>query len=163
MNYIRKTNLRVKPVKPNESVPASSIGFVRGLFWQPAHIELCDPIGIGKCSCCGQESNLRYTGFLKEKFTFTVNGLWPHPHSPCLVTVKKGEVEEKFLAFTTSAPSWTQISRVVVDKIIQNENGNRVAAVVNQFRNIAPQSPLELIMGDIVIIKHLFLNGVMMC
>ncbi|MCP6491635.1 type I-E CRISPR-associated protein Cse1/CasA, partial [Klebsiella pneumoniae] len=84
--------------KPNESVPASSIGFVRGLFWQPAHIELCDPIGIGKCSCCGQESNLRYTGFLKEKFTFTVNGLWPHPHSPCLVTVKKGEVEEKFLA-----------------------------------------------------------------
>ncbi|MCY0181532.1 type I-E CRISPR-associated protein Cse1/CasA, partial [Escherichia coli] len=37
----------VKPVKPNESVPASSIGFVRGLFWQPAHIELCDPIGIG--------------------------------------------------------------------------------------------------------------------
>ncbi len=82
---------------------------------------------------------------------------------PCLVTVKKGEVEEKFLAFTTSAPSWTQISRVVVDKIIQNENGNRVAAVVNQFRNIAPQSPLELIMGDIVIIKHLFLNGVMMC
>ncbi len=106
---------------------------------------------------------MRYTGFLKEKFTFTVNGLWPHPHSPCLVTVKKGEVEEKFLAFTTSAPSWTQISRVVVDKIIQNENGNRVAAVVNQFRNIAPQSPLELIMGDIVIIKHLFLNGVMMC
>ncbi|HGU1616217.1 TPA: type I-E CRISPR-associated protein Cse1/CasA [Escherichia coli] len=137
----------IKPVKPNESVPASSIGFVRGLFWQPAHIELCDPIGIGKCSCCGQESNLRYTGFLKEKFTFTVNGLWPHPHSPCLVTVKKGEVEEKFLAFTTSAPSWTQISRVVVDKIIQNENGNRVAAVVNQFRNIASQSPLELIMG----------------
>ncbi|END6563693.1 type I-E CRISPR-associated protein Cse1/CasA, partial [Escherichia coli] len=56
----------IKPVKPNESVPASSIGFVRGLFWQPAHIELCDPIGIGKCSCCGQESNLRYTGFLKE-------------------------------------------------------------------------------------------------
>ena len=35
----------------------------------------------------------------------------------------------------------------IQNKIIQNENGNRVAAVVNQFRNIASQSPLELIMG----------------
>lgn len=77
MNHIRKTNLRVKPVKPNESVPASSIGFVRGLFWQPAHIELCDPIGIGKCSCCGQESNLRYTGFLKENLPLQLMGYGP--------------------------------------------------------------------------------------
>ncbi|EDR2901063.1 type I-E CRISPR-associated protein Cse1/CasA [Salmonella enterica subsp. enterica] len=137
----------VKPVKPNKLISASAIGLARGLFWQPAHIELCPPVGSGKCTCCGQPSHQRYIGFLKEKFNFTLNGLWPHPHSPRLVTVKKGSVEERFLAFTTSAPSWTQIGRILVDKIIQKENGNRVATVVNQFRHIAPQRGLELVVG----------------
>lgn len=137
----------VKPIKAGESIPVTAIGLLRGLFWQPAHIELCPPIGAGKCSGCGQHSDLRYSGFMKAKFNFSVNGLWPHPHSPCLINIKKGEKEEKFLAFTTSAPSWTQISRILIDKFIQKEGGHRVAPVIEQFRNVAPQNTLELIVG----------------
>ncbi|MDE1483246.1 type I-E CRISPR-associated protein Cse1/CasA [Xenorhabdus bovienii] len=137
-------------IQAGATIPAARIGLLRGLFWQPAHIELCPPVGIGQCSGCGQQAPQRYIGFLKEKFTFTVEGVWPHPHSPRVLQVKKGEVEDKFLAFTTSAPSWTQISRLLVSRDgdkNRNSVGQSPAAVVEQNRTVFPNARLQLIIG----------------
>ncbi len=137
----------VKPIVAGETIPAAAIGLVRGLFWQPAHIELCPPEGEGQCSACGLHSQKRYSGFNKAKFNFTVEGLWNHPHSPRLLSVNKGTVETKFLAFTTAAPSWTQISRILINKFSQQQGGHAPATVIAQFQQIAPQHKLALIVG----------------
>jgi CRISPR system Cascade subunit CasA len=136
------------PIKAGETIPAARIGLLRGLFWQPDHIELCPALSDGQCSGCGLYSTVRYDGFFKAKFNFKVEGVWPHPHSPRLMQVKKGEVEEKFLAFTTSAPSWTQISRMLVAQVAnKSQQGQRTAAVIEQLRELWPGGDLRLIVG----------------
>ncbi|WP_305856484.1 type I-E CRISPR-associated protein Cse1/CasA [Balneatrix alpica] len=136
-----------QPIKEGEMISAASIGLVRGLFWQPDHIELCAPIGEGICAGCGQIASTRYHAFHKAKFGFTVEGTWPHPHSPRLLQTKKGATEEKFLAFTTSAPSWTQLSRALVR--LQNNKGEmqQPAAVVEQCQQVFAQAKTHLIIG----------------
>ncbi|WP_338803864.1 type I-E CRISPR-associated protein Cse1/CasA [Xenorhabdus griffiniae] len=145
-----------EPIQAGETIPAARIGLLRGLFWQPNHIELCPPIGAGQCSGCGQHVAQRYTGFLKEKFVFTVEGVWPHPHSPRVLQVKQGAAEEKFLAFTTSAPSWTHLSRLLVkvqlgeeedEKRKKNAGGHLPATVVDQSSVLFPDAQLQLIVG----------------
>ena len=137
-----------RPIQSGATIPAGSIGLLRGLFWQPDHIELCPPTEGGICSGCGQNAERRYEGFLKAKFNFTVEGVWPHPHSPRLLLVKKDQPEEKFLAFTTAIPAWTQISRILVDKSGQkNSEGHRVAAVVKQAQELLRGQKLQLIIG----------------
>ncbi|EPS2040798.1 type I-E CRISPR-associated protein Cse1/CasA [Citrobacter sp. TSA-1] len=136
------------PIKSGEKIPAASIGLFRGLFWQPAHIELCPTIAGGICSGCGQNAEQRYDGFLKEKFSFNVEEIWPHPHSPRLLQTRKGQPEEKFLSFTTSIPSWTQVSRILVEKAAaKNVEGHRVAAVVKQAQELLRGQRLQLIIG----------------
>ncbi|PHM23804.1 type I-E CRISPR-associated protein Cse1/CasA [Xenorhabdus ehlersii] len=136
-----------EPIQAGATIPATHIGLLRGLFWQPNHIELCPPVGVGQCSGCGQQATQRYTGFLKEKFNFSVEGIWPHPHSPRVLQVKQGVVEEKFLAFTTSAPSWTQISRLLVSREADKKEGHRPAAVVDQSRSVFSKAQMQLIVG----------------
>jgi CRISPR system Cascade subunit CasA len=136
------------PIKAGEKIQAATIGLLRGLFWQPAHIELCPPVSGGHCSACGFKSDSLYDGFLKAKFNFTVEGLWPHPHSPRLQQIKKGNTEEKFLAFTTAAPSWTQISRILVSKQVEKgKEGSAPAAILVQLADIFPHHKLQLIIG----------------
>lgn len=136
-----------QPIVAGASIAAANIGLVRGLFWQPDHIELCLAIGAGQCSGCGQHADKRYSGFFKAKFNFTVNGTWPHPHSPRLFQVKKGETQEKFLAFTTSAPSWTQLSRVLVRLQPEKGDAQLPAAVVTQCAKIFRHAKTQLIVG----------------
>jgi CRISPR system Cascade subunit CasA len=54
------------------------------------------------------------------------------------MTSKKGELEEKFAAFTTSAPAWTQLSRFVVQQQVDatNTEGQQPATVILQARKI---------------------------
>ncbi len=125
-----------QPIAANAAIAAANIGLVRGLFWQPDHIELCSPVDAGQCTGCGLHAEKRYSGFFKAKFNFTVNGTWPHPHSPRLFQVKKGETQEKFLAFTTTAPSWTQISRVLVKLQPEKGDAQQPAAVVAQSKEL---------------------------
>lgn len=127
-----------EPLKAGETIAAQKIGFVRGILWQPAHIELLAPVSVDSCSCCGCKTDTAYTAFNKAKFSYTVAGTWPHPHSPRIMTSKKGEVEEKFAAFTTSAPTWTQLSRFVVQQQIDatNAEGQQPAPVILQSRKI---------------------------
>lgn len=136
-----------QPIVPNSTIAAANIGLVRGLFWQPDHIKLCSAIGAGQCTACGQHADQRYSGFFKAKFNFTVNGTWPHPHSPRLFQVKKGETQEKFLAFTTSAPSWTQLSRVLVRLQPEKGDAQLPAAVVTQCGKIFRHAKTQLIIG----------------
>lgn len=137
----------VASIKAGETIPAQTIGVMRGLFWQPAHIELMPPQGEQPCSCCGFTEKQVYLGFNKAKFSYTVNGLWPHPHGPRISTVKKGEREEKFTSFTTSAPAWTQLSRFVVQRQTTDgkEEGQEPAAVVRQAQGLL--SKLRLTVG----------------
>jgi CRISPR system Cascade subunit CasA len=136
-----------EPIRGGENIPAATIGLVRGLFWQPNHIELCEPTAGGQCSGCGQPALVRYDGFRKAKFNFTVEGTWPHPHSPLLKEVKKGQLQNKFLAFTTPAPSWTQLSRLVVSAYDDKGGGHEPAAVVSACADIFRHGKTHLIVG----------------
>lgn len=136
-----------QPIVANATIAAGSIGLLRGLFWQPDHIELCAPIEEGQCSGCGQYAKQRYNGFLKAKFNFTVDGTWPHPHSPRLLQTKKGEVLEKFLAFTTSAPSWTELSRILIRKELAEGEKQIPSMTVTQCSSIFRNAKTCLIIG----------------
>lgn len=124
----------VAPIKSGESISVQTIGVLRGLFWQPGHIELIPPTGEQNCSCCGFVEKQVYTGFNKAKFNYTIDGLWPHPHGARVSAVKKGVREEKFVSFTTTAPAWTQVSRFVVQRQTTDskDEGQEPAAVVRQ-------------------------------
>ena len=137
----------VDPIKSRENVAAQKIGLLRGLFWQPAHIELMPSVEMHACSCCGADNEKVFHSFNKAKFNYTVAGLWPHPHGPRISTLKKGEQEERFVSFTTTAPAWTQLSRFVVQKEIGDGKveGQTPAAVVRQAQRLVRN--LRLIVG----------------
>jgi CRISPR system Cascade subunit CasA len=128
----------VSPIKPKEKLFSSDLGFFRGLFWQPAHIELvCNKKGV-------------VIGFNKEKFPFTIQNelamRWPHPHGVKKWAIKKGEREEKFLSFTTEAPAWASLSSILVEG--QGEKmGSSPALVLSQYRQIFRGRPLHLAIG----------------
>lgn len=128
----------VEYIKPNERIKVEQIGLLRGLFWQPAHLELLRPTNNGICSCCGYHTENAYRSFKKEKFNFTVEGIWPHLHSPRTSTRKKGEIQEKFVAFKTTAPSWTQLSRFVFKQDFNDTNreGQEPAAVIREAKRL---------------------------
>ena len=125
----------VEVVKPGQMIAAHETGLLRGLFWQPAHIELVREEGQGVCDCCGNEDQ-RYIGFNKEKFVYDFSGVWPHPHGPRGYKLARGEREEKFSSFTTSAPAWTLLNQFLIKEDLQRE-GRTPAPVVTQARNIS--------------------------
>ncbi|WP_020561453.1 type I-E CRISPR-associated protein Cse1/CasA [Methylosarcina fibrata] len=132
-------------VKAEEKIPASAIGLTRGLLWQPAHFELLPVEKNATCSCCGCEEPV-YRGFKKAKFNYTVEGVWPHPLSSRTFAIKKGEREEKFPSFTTTAPTWTHLSKLVVDQ--QNDKeGQQAAPVLQQARSFMAAGKIQLIVG----------------
>jgi CRISPR system Cascade subunit CasA len=137
----------IEPIKARDNIQAQEIGLLRGLFWQPAYVELLPRGGVGTCVCCGFPAEHSYDGFKKAKFNFTITGTWPHPHSPRTMSNKKEDMQEKFATFTTVAPFWTQLSRFIVQQEINDENtsGQQPAAVVLQARKLS--DPLHLLVG----------------
>jgi len=121
-------------VKPRANINAHQTGLLRGLFWQPAHIELVKDDARGECDCCGQKGE-RYIGFNKEKFVYDFNGIWPHPHGPRVFKVARGQREEKFSSFTTSAPSWTLFTQFLIQKQ-EDTQGHTPAPVVSQTKKM---------------------------
>lgn len=142
----------VETIKANEQIAAQQIGLMRGLLWQPAYVEVLPSTGAGLCSCCGYQSNKVHSAFNKDKFTYTIEGKWPHPHSPMILTQRDGELKEEHASFKTSAaPSWTQLSRFIVQQQINanNTEGQQPAAVVLQVRQLYGQlaQKLHLLVG----------------
>lgn len=143
----------VDPIKAQLTISAEKIGFSRGLFWQPGHIELESSKAGGRCSCCGLNTEKLYSSFYKAKFKYSIEGLWEHPHSPQAMTVKKGLVDTKYVGFTQSIPAWTQLSRYVVkrdlDQIGKGEQGQMPAMVIRQIQRYLPKQKnnFELLVG----------------
>lgn len=137
-----------QPIISNSTIPAGSIGLARGLFWQPAHIELCPPTRGGRCSACGSLVEQRYAGFLKAKFNYTIDGFWLHPHSPYVQQNKKGNIERRYVGFSVLAPSWTQIGRLLISQQLnKDQEGRRPALVVEQGKLISGGRHLHLSIG----------------
>lgn len=154
MNYPDWQNQRYqaftwqKPIISNEKIPAHSIGLARGLFWQPAHIELSPPSTGGQCSACGAQVDKRYQSFLKAKFNYIVEGFWLHPHSPSVEQTKKGISERRHVGFTQPIPCWTQVGRLLLSQQLdKNQEGRRPALVIEQARQLANGKPLYLSIG----------------
>ncbi|HOH80710.1 MAG TPA: type I-E CRISPR-associated protein Cse1/CasA [Methanoregulaceae archaeon] len=141
----------VDPIRAGKTIPAQQIGFIRGLLWQPAHIELLPPAAAESCPCCGCLTKEVFTSFHKSKFSYTIEGNFPHPHSPRIMTIKKGVLKERFASFTSSAPAWTQLARFVVKQQldVNSKVGQQPAAVVLQARSILGKnsSKLNLVVG----------------
>lgn len=138
----------VDPIEAGQTIrPLTQIGLTRGLFWQPAHVELIQASESGPCDLLGIDSGPRYTGFRKEKFNFTLNGTWPHPHGAMNTIIKKGQVEEKFASFTTEAPAWTRLTELVVQKAPLGGEGRRPAPAIVQARNALHMRRLHLLVG----------------
>ncbi|MCK9419789.1 MAG: type I-E CRISPR-associated protein Cse1/CasA [Nitrospirae bacterium] len=135
---------------------AQNIGFVRGLFWQPAHLELLPPIDVNSfCSCCGCSIAHGYPGFSKAKFSnYSVENTWPHPHSPRTVELKKeGTFNSWFMSFNITAPAWTQLNRFVAQLSPQGKiEGYEPAAVVLQSKKLYgfKAQKLRLLIGGYV-------------
>jgi len=135
----------VDPIKAKSSIPASSVGLLRGLFWQPAHIELMFA-DAGQCQFYGNDEGLLVTGFNKEKFVYDVIGQWVHPHSPRYWQLKKGAKEEKYVSFTTTAPAWTHLSRFIIEHEAEKE-GQQPASIVSQWRKFTHGKSLNMMVG----------------
>ncbi|SDX92354.1 type I-E CRISPR-associated protein Cse1/CasA [Nitrosomonas sp. Nm33] len=148
----------IKPILEGSTIPWNEIGLMRGLFWQPAQIELVKSKMVVPCDVLGGEAAPVYTGFRCEKFSFTVKGVWPHPHGAMAISIKKGDPEkgesekkreEKFASFTTTAPAWTQLSEFLVPRSINDENvkeGSVPAGPITQANELG-DSELHLLIG----------------
>lgn len=110
----------VKPIRKDQTVRWSEIGLIRGLFWQPARVELVRSQKEAPCDLLGGARAPGYSGFRKEKFKFGVEGIWPHPHGAMVANIKRGVLERKFVAFTTTAPAWTLLSEFVVPRRVED-------------------------------------------
>lgn len=140
----------VDPIKNGELIPSHSIGLARGLFWQPAHVELV-AASAARCDVLDQVEQC-YSGFRKERFTFVVAGPWPHPHGALIASEKKGSVEWKFVSFTTEAPAWTLLTEFLVPRSIDApgaKEGVRPAAPVVQWNEVFDdgRQRLDLLVG----------------
>lgn len=106
----------VKPIAPNETISATDIGLFRGLFWQPAKLELT-PVGKpDSCDVLNGYQGQVYRSFKKEQFKFSVTGLWPHPHGAKTAILKDGKLDWRYSAFKADSPAWTQLSEFVVSR-----------------------------------------------
>ncbi|MDQ5767361.1 type I-E CRISPR-associated protein Cse1/CasA [Thiothrix subterranea] len=140
----------VEPIKEKATIPAHSIGFLRGLLWQPGHTVLSPPEKSGQCSCCGHEVDKLFTSFNKAKFNYTIDGLWEHPHSPQVLTLKQGNTETRYVSFTQPIPAWTQLSRYVVKREVgKGEQGQKPAMVIQQLQKYLQNhaGKFELLVG----------------
>ncbi|MCW5599755.1 MAG: type I-E CRISPR-associated protein Cse1/CasA [Nitrosomonas sp.] len=138
----------VKPIQEKAIVPWNEIGLMRGLFWQPARVELMKSEMLAHCDVLGGEAMPGYSSFRKEKFNFTVEGVWPHPHGAMIMNPKK-DPSVKFSSFTTTAPAWTLLSEFVVPKNInalEVKEGSIPAEPITQANELG-DGDLHLLIG----------------
>ena len=127
----------VKPV--DKKTHAKDIGLLRGLFWQPARVELVWHEISGDCDLTGWGNGPICLGFLKEKFTYEIEETWPHPHSP-------RDIARGFISFRSQIPSWTQCHAFVYKEDMQDA-GHIPAAVVAQAGTLLRGQPHHRLIG----------------
>ena len=151
----------VQRISQKETVYTSDIGLLRGLFWQPVHVELTPPKYNSTCDLLDVPSKITYEGFKKEKFPYDLVGIWPHPHGAMVTTIKetKGKekkVDQKFISFAYLAPAWTQLTEFTVprstektskDKETKTTESTVPAEPVLQHSELLPASWLHILVG----------------
>ncbi len=136
----------VKPILEKSTIPWNDIGLIRGLFWQPARVELVKSEVLSPCDVLGGDAVQGYSGFRKEKFNFTVEGVWPHPHGAMTMNLKK-DPPVKFASFTTTAPAWTQLSEFVVPNNTPDAKEGSIPAEPVTQTNELGEGDLHLMIG----------------
>jgi len=127
----------IEPIKATKNLPENSsrIGMLRGLFWQPAKVELIQSEKIHSiCDSCGSAMDVGYVGFKQEQFIYKRTGFWRHPHSPVKIT------DQKYIKLDSDYPVWRQFLGFVyetkdnsLDKGLQ---GFSPAIPVTQFKDM---------------------------
>lgn len=138
----------VKHVQEKAVIHWNEIGLLRGLFWQPARVELVKAERLAPCDVLGGEAVPGYAGFRCEKFKFTLKGVWPHPHGAMTINLKK-DPPEKFASFTTTAPAWMLLSEFVMPNGINDRDakeGSIPAGPISQSRELS-DADLHLLIG----------------
>lgn len=135
--HVNNVPVWVDPIPAKGKMHAYEIGLLRGLFWQPARVELLVTTGPQRCDACRQTAEPVYSSFRKEKFVYDIEGLWPHPHSPKMWDIKKDAKErERFLSFTTQAPAWTQLNHCAFGQMHDAKEGSEPSPIVTQFHRV---------------------------
>lgn len=139
----------IQPVNAGEKVSPAAIGLCRGLFWQPAHIELEVVDQPGICDCSGERVSAYVTGFHQKPFDYKLTGVWKHPHSPRKWFRNRGEQEFRFPSFSSTAPAWTELTAIVVqeDYQAQSKEGHELPPTILQFASAFRGEPLTLMIG----------------
>ncbi|MBU4374064.1 MAG: type I-E CRISPR-associated protein Cse1/CasA, partial [Euryarchaeota archaeon] len=109
---------------------AHKIGFMRGLFWQPARVELTK--GSENeivCDFCGVKTTAHFTGFRQEPSPYKRVGFWRHPYSPVDV------VQKSYFKFWSQVPTWANLSQFFWEKKSSDE-GHSPALVITQHDKI---------------------------
>lgn len=167
----------VSRIAEKSTIHWNQIGLMRGLFWQPAHVELIKAEQARACDVLCGEATAGYSGFLKEKFNFTVEGVWPHPHGAMLFSgkkekdgkkLKKGrnwKDEEardwKFASFGVIEPPWTQLSEFAMPRgkdDFDAKEGSVPAGPIDQHDQMSSSSKLALLIGGYQTKKALVLQ-----
>jgi CRISPR system Cascade subunit CasA len=117
----------VKPIRSGNILP-HTIGLLRGLFWQPAHIEMVKGENSNICDVIGGAQQAGYVGFKKEKFVYELKGVWPHPYSPRQFDQEGGI---KYIAFWGADPAWTQMTQYLFESRNNQNEGYSPAAIVS--------------------------------
>ena len=136
----------VKPILEKSTIHWNEIGLMRGLFWQPARVELVKSEVLAPCDMLDGEATRGYIGFRCEKFSFTVEGVWPHPHGAMTMNLEK-DPPVKFASFTSIAPAWTLLSEFVVpNKTAEAQQGSTPAGPIIQANELG-EGGLHLLIG----------------
>jgi len=137
----------VRPIERGEKIAAADIGLLRGLFWQPAHVELLVEDIDGHCDYFDIETRPITRSFKKAKFTYDVSAMWQHPHSAKSWKEKNNQLEQGYVSFRTTAPAWTQLTQFMFERRSENKEGSEPAAVVHQYKDLSDGFGLELSLG----------------
>jgi CRISPR system Cascade subunit CasA len=136
----------IDSIKKDATVYSHKTGLLRGLFWQPARIEIFWHSRDSTCDFCGEPANWLASGFSKEKYPYEFEGIWPHPHGPRAWKIDKGVRKERFVSFRSIAPAWTQLNEFLI--FHESEDSGQVpAAVISRFRDTFTTENLSLIIG----------------
>jgi len=128
--------------------PAHKIGLARGLFWQPARVELRK--GSANeivCDSCGVKTTAHFTGFCQEPSPYKREGFWRHPHSPVDI------VQKSYFKFWSQVPTWANLSQFFWEKKSSDE-GHAPALVITQYDKVWHDKPITISIGGYVSSKE---------
>lgn len=130
-------------VNKDDKVEGNKFGLLRGLFWQPASVELVweNQDKEINCDSCSIKTKSAVTGFKRQAFVYDLVSPFTHPHSPRYFISKDGIQITKYEGLR-NLPWWTQ----VVNLVLGREN-TAPALVVSQYKEIFPSKELRLIFG----------------